>query len=1212
MQKILDRSQASLAQAFDSLAKNAKRQQRVYLATIGSLMLIVVVFALVLATVAALKQLEYRRTFASQNAADLSLLLHREESFLRRAEFTLDYYFSATEVRRAPEAVEQSIARTGAARGKVDRVDADFDIVAGETARAAWGAQPNGQPGDRLGRIYEAAQSTLVTQQAFELEQRAALIGLDEDYVVILPSLARSVTGTRRDASASASASASATSAPQAAVVSLLRETIERELQSQTGKRVPGKGERVWVGPYRDPLQNTPVMSAVSAYYQGDTPLTLISVSIPLDVLAARIAPPDSAGATLLMAPDRRLLVSSASLDARTRAMLQQAVAATPPHVFHYGREGAVFHEPLMPGFGLLVGYVPWGALAVALGWQLAAIGGLALLVLLGIALTARFFGLRLLRNAFAETSRALESETINHILVSATPIGLCIVRQGDYSILTANALAAGLLHMETGASRLPPHIAAEFLAQAPDQPSAAAIAQVAAFVAPAQPQPQPQPLTQPLTQPNAQTPTPTAPASDETGGAPARFLQFTYAPARYAGENVLFCAILDVTAQHTLEQQLRQAQQTSEAMMHARTNFFAAMSHEIRTPLNALLGNLELFARTPGLDAHAQRLATLNVAADALRRVVNDILDFSKIDAGEMLLVREPFSLIDTFEGIALSYAAMPGDRPIRFYSLLSPTLDRTLTGDRMRIAQVVNNLLSNAFKFTSSGKITLHADVVHDDAQGRPVLHCRVSDSGPGMSEELVARLFKPFVQGEAGASRGAEGTGLGLVICARLSRLMGGGISAESVVGVGSVFHVSIPLAVPAGEGRAPVAVAPVCADRGTLLALCREPQAAGLLDSWLEHFGWTAHTVSTLAAAQAWLRMNRPKALIVSGAFDLDAIATLRALQPVCAVWVTRAGPNGPQARGAGVLEVSEFGRRAVGAAIELAVEGAAVPAAPIRAAEASPVTMSDSGAVSSPALPAHLALQGLAILVAEDNPLIQSLIAEQLATLGCVPTIAGDGKHALGEFERTPFDVVLTDIHMPAMDGYALLAALRQLDANTPVLAFSAVAENQEAQSWRERGFSGYVSKPASLAELETALLAVAPAAANRTAPPAAPVSAAALPPAAATQTTLAADDKARYTAMLKEHLKKDLPRLLAIVDKEDRQALAGWAHSASGAFVIVQEPRLVEACRQLQRLCNDSERWTTEMDERAVSLHEVLCDRYGVDENPTINPAGAQ
>ncbi|MGN8109150.1 response regulator [Paraburkholderia sp. 22098] len=1171
MQKILDRSQESLEYAFASLAKTAKRQQRVYLATIGSLMLMVAVFALVIAVVAAFKQLEYRRTFTSQNATDLSLLLHREESFLRRAEFTLDYYYGATDVRRAPEAVEQSIAQTGAARGTVDRVDAEFDVVIGQSTRAAWGARL----GDKLGRLYESAQSTLVTQQAFELEQRATLIGVDEDYAVILPSLAGSAAGPN------SGAARFATSAQQAALAGVLRETIERELKSQTGKRVPGKGERLWVGPYRDPLQNTPVISAVSAYYEGDKPVTLISASVPLNVLAARIAPPGSEGATLLMAPDRRILVSSAALDAQTGAMLQRAVAATPPHVFHYEREGAIFYEPLMPGFGSLVGYVPWGGLAAALGWQLAVIGSLAFLVMLAIALTARLFGLRLLRSAFAETSRALESDTLNHILVSATPIGLCIVRRSDYSILTANALAAELLQIEPGTSRLPPHIAAGFLPQAPEQTSAAEFARIAAFVAPAQPQSQPATLVPA----NAQ-----ATGAPEAGAAPAQFLQITYAPARYAGEHVLFCAILDVTAQHALEQQLRDAQQASEAMMRARTNFFAAMSHEIRTPLNALLGNLELFARTPGLEAHAQRLAALNVAGDALRRVVNDILDFSKIDAGEMLLVREPFPLLEAFESIALSYAAMAGDRPVRFFSLLSPALDRTVVGDRMRIAQVINNLLSNAFKFTSSGKIMLQADLI-DDAQGRPILNCRVSDSGPGMTQELVTRLFKPFVQGEAGASRGAESTGLGLVICARLCQLMGGTISAESVVSVGSVFNVSIPLA--ASPDAKPSKPAPVAEKRGMLLALCQDSQVAELLRRWLEHFGWSAHVVPALAAARAWLQVNRPKAMIVSGAYDLDVIASLRALQPVPAVWVTRAGPQRPQMRGEGVLEVTEFSGTAVRTAIELAVEGKPVAAQ----CEVPAAPRIDSAA--APVLTTHPALQGLTILVAEDNPLIQTLIAEQLATLGCAPTIAGDGRMALGFFERTHFDVVLTDIHMPAMDGFEFLAALRKLDADVPVLAFSAVAENQEAQSWHERGFSGYVSKPASLGELQAALLAVATAVQEKAAPGAGPAS------VAATGATLAADEKARYTAMLKEHLKNDLPRLLAIVDEEDRQALAGWAHSASGAFVIVQEPRFVEECRQLQRLCNDSESWTTEMDERAVSLHEALCDHYGVDEPST-------
>ncbi|MFM0171554.1 ATP-binding protein, partial [Paraburkholderia sediminicola] len=1073
-----------------------------------------------------------------------------------------------------PAAIQQAILKTGAALGKIDGVGSDFDMVVGEATRNAWGPQL----GEKLGRLYESAQSTLVTQQAFELRQRATLIGLNEDYAAILPSLAHPLVGQ------AGKPDQPATPAPQSTIVILLRETIERQLEAQTGKRVPGKGERVWLGPYRDPLQNRPVISAVSAYYHGDTPTTLISMNISLDALASRIAPPDNEGVNLVMTADRRIAVSSTPLDGPMVNLLQQSVAATPTHVFHYGREGAIFHVPLGPGFGLLVGYIPWSALTVALGWQLAAIGSLTALILLAIALMARYFGLRLLRNSFAETSRALQSETLNHILVSATPVGLCIVRQSDYSVLTTNALATELLGIEADGSRLPPHIVSEFLARAPEQTPATAFARVAAFVAPTQPA-----LAPPQSPHQSQTGQQAEPQSpsDKGGGAPSRFLQFIYAPARYAGENVLFCAILDVTAQTMLEQQLRHAQQTSEALMRARTNFFAAMSHEIRTPLNALLGNLELFARTPGLEAHSQRLATLDLAAGALRRVVNDILDFSKIDAGEMLLVSEPFRLIDDFENIALSYAPMHGDRAIRFYALLSPTLDQTLIGDRMRIAQIVNNLLSNAFKFTSTGKITLRAEVT-DDPPDRAILTCRVSDSGAGMNGETLARLFKPFAQGELGASRGAGGTGLGLVICARLCELMGGRIAVDSVPGVGSAFRVTIPLAKPPVDSLAPAAVPE---PRGTVLVLSQEQEAGELMDRWLKRGGWAGHLVTSPAVAQAWLRVNAPPdLLIVSGEYDLEVIATLRALRPVGVVWITRSGPHHPEARGDGVLEVTEFSRTAILSAIELAREGTSATSAP---------TAAWAGADS---VGIHPTLRGLPVLVAEDNPLIQNLIAEQLVELGCVPTIAHDGKHALRLFEQTGFEVVLTDVHMPEMDGYELLAALRKLRETVQVLAFSAVAEHEEAHNWRERGFSGYVAKPASLSELQAALLEVAPASAPPQVAPENVAPAKAMAPAPNAGNTLSADDKARYSAMLKEHLQKDLPRLLAIVEEEDVQALAGWAHSASGAFVVVQEPQFVDQCRRLQRLCNDSGRWITEMDELAISLHEALSDHYGLDE----------
>ena len=963
MQKILDRTQASLAEAFAALAKNAKRQQYLYLTVIVTLMAIVVVSALLLAWLAAGKQLDYRRNLATQYAADISLLLHGEISFLWRTELTVGYYQHSGDLRGLPDGVEASIRQTGVARCEAAATGTHFDLLVPEATRQAWGPAL----GEKLLWLYAAGQSTLVTQQAFELGHRSMLIGLTDDYALIMPAL---------------EANQQASVPPlQPGDATLLRTVLLREVQTRTGERVPAKNQRVWVGPYADPLLHVPVMTALSVYYEGDTPTMLVATSIPVDALIGRLSRRSHLGTLLLMTDDQRAVVASPPLDAETGRMLQRTAAQMQDHTYRYTRDGAILREPIMPGFGSLVGFLSWGGLVIALGWQLWAIACAAAFLLAGIALTARFWGLRLLRVTHDEAARALENEAINHVLVSATPIGLCIVRRSDYSILTANEPALELLQIEPSANALPPHIVAAFRAQFVAEPGAAEASSMTVFALSALP--------------------------EQSDAASARFLQFHCAPARYAAEAVLFCAILDVTAQRTLEEQMRSAQRATETAMRERSNFFASMSHEIRTPLNALLGNLELFSRTPGLEAHEQRLLALGVAADALRRIVNDILDFSKIDAGELKLVTESFRPIDDFENLALSYAPMAGERPIRFYAHLSPTLDQMLRGDRTRIAQIVNNLLSNAFKFTSSGKITFGVEV-QIDTQGRSILSCRVSDSGIGMDSLLVSRIFRPFVQGEASTSSRYGGTGLGLSICARLCELMGGHISVESVQEVGSAFSISIPMTLPPEEERVSL---PAPARRGKVLVLCQETVSGQIIGGCLGRDGWFTCSVTSMRAAEEWLRTNRSDVLVVTGEYDLDVIAALRAAQPVNAVWITRTGPHRPTPRGDGVLEVSEFSHAAILSAVDLAANEA-------HGRADSPDAAAQTCDSAQPASLPEPALLGLAILVAEDNPLNQSLIVEQLKALGCEPILAGDGRQALAVLEETEVDVVLTDIHMP--------------------------------------------------------------------------------------------------------------------------------------------------------------------------------------------------
>ncbi|WP_429254498.1 ATP-binding protein [Paraburkholderia sp. GAS334] len=516
--------------------------------------------------------------------------------------------------------------------------------------------------------------------------------------------------------------------------------------------------------------------------------------------------------------------------------------------------------------------------------------------------------------------------------------------------------------------------------------------------------------------------------------------------------------------------------------------------------------------------------------------------------------------------------------------------------------MAQVVNNLLSNAFKFTACGKITLSAEVTLD-VQNRSVLVCKVCDSGVGMDAALVAKIFSPFVQGEASTSSRFGGTGLGLSICARLCDLMGGHISVESVQGVGSAFTVMIPLAALHDSSATPVQ-APV--QRGNALVVCQEAETGKFLEPWLIRAGWLTNAVLSKRAAEAYLRTNSPDFVVVTGEYSLEDIDAMRAVRSAPVIWITRTNQDRPVRHGEGLYEVSEFNAKVTLACIERALR------------EWSGQTEPVPDHVTEVAVP-DAALQGLVILVAEDNPLNQALVAEQLDTLGCLPIIVGDGRQALAALLNTEVDVVLTDIHMPVMDGHELLARLHESHPDVPVLAFSAVTSSEQADDWRERGFADYVAKPASLKELETALLrlvrsrgigaaapavlsAAAPATASATAPATAPATAAKADAASATSTSsgMSVDEKARYMAMLKDYLTADLPRLAATIERKDVASLRQWAHSGAGAFLVVQEAELATQCRELERLCDATPNWTPEMARRAGALHAMLGEQFNI------------
>lgn len=257
-----------------------------------------------------------------------------------------------------------------------------------------------------------------------------------------------------------------------------------------------------------------------------------------------------------------------------------------------------------------------------------------------------------------------------------------------------------------------------------------------------------------------------------------------------------------------TLLKRLITALENAEAANRAKSNFLATMSHEIRTPLNGIVGIIDLIKVTR-LDARQKHYMELIASStEWLMRVISDSLDFSKIEADELVLEKEPFSLEDVVLQLSGVYSEMARQKGLHFSWSLPQTLPTLLEGDRFRLIQILNNLLSNAFKFTDSGEVSLSIKASSSSENGYR-LTFSVIDSGIGIANQQLDAVFQPFHQANASSTRTQGGTGLGLAIVQRLVELMGGTIEATSTLGKGSTFTFSMEL--PAAEQAQPAGTA-----------------------------------------------------------------------------------------------------------------------------------------------------------------------------------------------------------------------------------------------------------------------------------------------------------------------------------------------------------------------------------------------------------------
>jgi len=489
-----------------------------------------------------------------------------------------------------------------------------------------------------------------------------------------------------------------------------------------------------------------------------------------------------------------------------------------------------------------------------------------------------------------------------------------------------------------------------------------------------------------------------------------------------------------DVTEARHREDELRAAKEAAEAANRSKGEFLATMSHEIRSPMSGVLGIIELL-RESRLEPDQQHMVEMVYdSASSLLTVLNDILDFSKIEAGAITLAPEPIYLAKFIPSACDTLAHIASKKGLSFAVDIAPDVPELISIDSVRLRQILVNLLANAVKFTAKGSVGLRV-TRSGDASAPPTLAFAVSDTGIGMTPEVVARLFTPFTQADTSTTRNFGGTGLGLSICRRLATLMGGAVVAASEMGAGSVFTVTLPL-VPVDPAAAP-----------------SQEQAAA--------------------------------------------------------------------------TDTEKFGRARV--------------------------------------------------LVAEDLAMNRWLIRRQLERLGLVVEAVENGQVAATALSEQRYDLLITDFHMPAMDGIALAQHVRAQEARDggqrlPIIGLTADVTGDGAGRCRAAGMDEVVSKPVNLQRLDEALGRLL---LGRTGPSA--------PPDAAPAATPVFDD-ATYRELFDEGDPEGADWLASFIETADRltgelrqSANAGdqagmiaAAHRLAGASLSAGAMRLGGAARALE------------------------------------------
>ena len=531
-----------------------------------------------------------------------------------------------------------------------------------------------------------------------------------------------------------------------------------------------------------------------------------------------------------------------------------------------------------------------------------------------------------------------------------------------------------------------------------------------------------------------------------------------------------------DISLEKDYENGLRSAKDAAEAATAAKSQFLANMSHEIRTPMNAILGMLTLLQRTSMTPRQLDYAQKTHGAAKSLLGLLNDILDFSKIDAGKMELDLQPFRIDLLMRDLSVILSANVGQKPVEVLFDIDPTLPKALTGDAMRLQQILINLGGNAIKFTEKGEVLIQLKVL-SQSDLTTTLRVSVRDSGIGISTQNQAHIFDGFSQAEASTTRRFGGTGLGLAISKRFVELMGGQLALDSAPGQGSNFYFTLTLAIPGCLDAFDESPATQLQSLSVLVVDDNET-AREVLSKMAQSWGWQVETASSGAEAihrvSARESANQPayQAIIVDWMMpNMDGWETILRLRQ------QQTATEGPI-----VIMVTSHGR-------EMLVHRSEQEQARLNAFLVKPITASmlfdavieaKSGRGNLRVRPRlekerEQRLKNMRLLVVEDNLINQQVAQELLSAEGALVEIAGNGQLGVAAVAAAnpPFDAVLMDLQMPVMDGYSATRAIRhELNlSNLPIIAMTANAMTSDREACLAAGMNDHIGKPIDLSDL---------------------------------------------------------------------------------------------------------------------------------------------